>query len=171
MCLIRCLPIRTVWCVLGPLFLMATPFATTLRLTTSTSPSLPSTAAKRQTRRNWLSLWRTHCVSSRSYCSLPCRATPVPTLEAIWNIWFCQGTTREVFMRLFFSPHSCFLVVCDVARVVKPDTMLRILRDFWVGFFFFRRGRGWETFCFSREELNIHKGWELICCIWWTGKI
>lgn len=117
-CLIRYLPTRTVWCVLGPLFLMATPFATTPRPTTSTSPLLPSTAARRQTRRTSLLRWRTHCVGSKSYCSLPYRTTPLSTLDSapFKRLILFKAKLERAWWDFI---HTIVFLLCDMAGMVK----------------------------------------------------
>lgn len=104
-CFIRFLPTRTAWCVSAPSFLMATPFATTLRPTTSTFPSLPSTAAKRRTQRNLLSRWRTPCVGSRSCCSRACSACLTLTLK---RLHFLETKLDAEAYRSVFFETFCF---------------------------------------------------------------
>lgn len=84
---------------------MATPFATTPRRTTSTSPSRPSTAVRRPTLRRWPAPWRTPCATSRSYCSLLCRAASVQQHKARL---LCVGRKRYTFLGQHFCREACF---------------------------------------------------------------
>lgn len=118
----RCLrTTRTAWCVSGPSFPTVTPYATTLRQTTPTFPSLPSTAATRPTQNDWLALWRTPCVIYRSCCSRLCRAAA----STVSSRTFCTSLGEAFFC--FVVPHATHSTSPEHLIVREPENWLQQL--------------------------------------------